>query len=108
MLQLLWLYFNVLKRNIQGRLNSRRSPKIADGNFVITRFVSAGIDYMHKSSSDLTFRTNHLLLSIINIMQKRLPNMLFAFSIRHGSRAGNMGSKIISAVDRADFGDATE
>ena len=29
----------------------------------------------------------------------RLPNMLFTFSIMRGSRAGNMGSKIISAVD---------
>ena len=59
---------------------------------------------MRKSLSDLTFCMNHLFLSILNGMPKRMPKMIFTFSIRHGSCAGNMGSKIISAVDTVAFG----
>ena len=108
MLQSLWLSSNVSKLNLQGRLKGRRPSNIADRNLVITRFVSSGIDYMRNSSSELTFRMNHMFLSIIQRMKKHLPKMLLACSIRHGSRAENMVSKIISAMDRVDFGDAPE
>ena len=63
---------------------------------------------MRKSSSDLTFRTNHLFLSIMCGITKRLQNILFAFSTRHGLCAGDIGYKIIPAVYRVDFGDAPE
>ena len=102
MLKFLRFYSNQSKRNIQGRLNNRIPFNISYGKLVITGFVSAGIEYTRKSSSDLTFRMNHLFLSIMHGIQKNLPNMLFAFYIRHEK---NMGSNIISAVDRVDFGD---
>ena len=73
----MWLYSNAPKRNIQGRLNGRISSNIVDGNLVITGFLSAGIEYMYKSSSDLTLLTNHLFLFIMHGMPKHLPNMLF-------------------------------
>ena len=60
---------------------------------------------MQKISPSLNFCMNHLFVSIIHGMPKRLPNIIFAFSIRHVSRAGNMGSKIITSVNRVDFGD---
>ena len=108
MLQFLWLSYNVYKLNLQGRLNSRRSSIISYRKLVINGFVSAVIDYMCKSSSDLTFRMNHLFLSILHEISKGLPKMLFSISIMHDSFTGNMGSKIISAVDIVTFGDAPD
>ena len=86
-------------------MNGRISSNIAEGKIVITGCVFAGIEYMHK---ELKFRMNRLFLSILHGMPKRLPKMLFVFSIMHGSRAGNMGSETISAVDIVAFGDAPD
>ena len=108
MLQFLLLYSKVSKKNIQGTLNGRISPNIIYGKLVITRFVSAGIKYMRKRSSELNFRINYLCLSFLHRLSKRLPKMLFELFIRHGSRAGNIWSKIISAADKVYFGDAPE
>ena len=63
---------------------------------------------MRKILSDLTLLMKHLFVFTLRGMLKRLPNMIFAFSIRHGSRAGNMGYKIISSVNRFAFGDAPD
>ena len=108
MLQFLWWSYNVPKRNIQGRLNGRISSNIAYGKLVITGFVSVGIEYIHKSSSYFTLRMNQLFLFIMHVIPKRLPKMIFVYSIMHGSRSGNMGSKIIPAVDIVAFGDAID
>ena len=108
MLQFLCLSSNVSKLNIQGRLNRRISSNISDGELVITSFVSTGIQSTCKSLSELNFCMNHLILSNRHIIRKRLPKMLFTFSIMHGSRAGNMRSKKISKVYIFDFGDAPD
>ena len=51
---------------------------------------------------------NPLFLSMLHVMPKHQQNMLFAFSIMHVSRAGNMESKIIFTIDGITFGDAPE
>ena len=108
MLQFLWLHSIVSKRNLQDILNGRILSNIADGDLVVNGLVSAGIYYMRKSSSDLTFCMNHLFLFIMHRMTKSVPNMIFACFIRHGYCAGNMGSGIIYSVGRVDFGDDPE